>query len=284
MSRDVLIYLNIFLITALVVVSVLFVTYINRPERDTIPDSLYVLEDSLYFDFDDDYWDDYVWDDDEEEERPSFINRTNVENNLTEQELLFMELTRRIQALYGVEEEEEIEEIEEEPEPVISMIDILKAELDSTRVAMQIQYDSLQVLIEILINDHNAEIDGYRNEINRFHRENQTLSRTIAVREQGNLDLRNQISSLNNIITGLRNEIHALRNPVIEPVVELDFKRLANVYNNMDAKKVAQLLQTMTPQQAVNVLKNMNQRKRSQVMTSLPNDVAAVYSELLMRN
>ena len=286
MSREFLIYSIIFLVTAIVVLSILFITYINRPERIDYTDSLYVVPDSLDSEDWDEYYEDYLEDlNYQEASRPSFINRTNVEVQLTEQEKLFMDLMRGIQALHGVgsEPEEEPEEIEEEEqEPEISLIDIITAQLDSTRIAMQIQSDSLRVLIEKLIFDHKTETDSLRSDINRWVRENQTLRRTITIREQSNLDLRNQLSALNNTITGLRNEIHRLMNPPIEPVVEFDYKRLANVYNNMDAKKVGQLLQTMTPEQAVNILKNMNQRKRAAVMQSLPNDIAARYSALLM--
>ena len=71
--------------------------------------------------------------------------------------------------------------------------------------------------------------------------------------------------------------------PPPPPEPPLNYRNLAKLYNNMDAKKVADLMQQMKAEDSVQVLKLMNQRSMAEVMAALPPDVASRYSLLIMK-
>jgi len=283
MNKEVLLYIIIFLIAALITLVVLFIVYINKPEIEYIYDDFYNTNDSLYYD--NEYG--YELIEPIEPSRHSFIDRVEPpDETLNEQEVFLKLLTQRLQALYGIKqpEDDKVDDQEvKETDYLLRELEIVKAQMDSIKAVMQAEIDSLYATIIIQRRSYQSETDSLKKVINDSINENLTQKRTISLREQSNLELRNQISSLNNIITGLKNDIHTLKNPIIIETIQLDHKKLADVYNNMDAKKVANLLQTLPQEQAVNVLIRMNQRKRAQVMSTLPKNVASQYSTLIMK-
>jgi flagellar motility protein MotE (MotC chaperone) len=145
----------------------------------------------------------------------------------------------------------------------------LMAQMDSTMAVMKIEMDSLVTLISAQVLENSNLRDMMRNMIE---------TNTSEIRE-----LNEVIVSLNNVIVGLRNQIQAMTEP-LDDSLDLDFRSLARMYNNMDTNRVAQLLQNMPPEVAVQILRSMNQRKAVQVMAVMPANVASRYSQLLLLN
>lgn len=192
------------------------------------------------------------------------------DSDLSDVEKGFLRLQQMMYAMrHGMPEpEEEIEEEEEEIieiEPII-IVDI-KAQLDSVIVALNLRNDSLNVRID----QYRADISSLLANLDQKDHLVEGLNDSILL-QQLNID-------------SLTDEIYRLLNPEPEPIVErqqLNYVRLARIYNGMDAKKVAQLMQQMPDEDSVNVLKAMNQRKRSQIMAALPARKANDYAQLLM--
>jgi len=167
-----------------------------------------------------------------------------------------------------------------EPEPPEAIVDVVvespvldyRALLDSTIVVMNAQIDSLQNIISV--NNDNNDL----------------LKSSIVYKDGQIVDLGDAIAKLDARIRELRAEIERLNQPPpppppaapAEPPKEPDYRQIARIYNNMDAKKVASLMQEMSPDRSVRILKAMNQRKKSQVMAALPPGVATRYARLLM--
>jgi len=197
-----------------------------------------------------------------EGKRPMF----DVDNpDLTDEERSFLLFQ---QALYNLQYGE--------PEPPEAIVEVVveppmldyKTLLDSTVVVMNAQIDSLQQIID----QKNQDKDN--------------LETTIVSRDGQIGELGNSITNLNAKIDSLRAEIIVLQTPPPPPPAkeekEPDYRQMAKIYNNMDAKKVAQLMQQMSPERSVRILKLMNARKKSQIMAALPAGVATRYSRLLM--
>jgi len=186
--------------------------------------------------------------------------------DLTEDERSLLRLQQYLYTLQHGEPEppEAIVEVVVEP-PVLDY----KPLLDSTIVVMNAQIDSLLQIID----QKNQDKDSLQSTI---------VSKEGFINEQGDT-----ITNLFAQIDSLRAEIVILNTPPPPPpppveVKEPDYKQMARIYNNMDAKKVAQLMQQLSADSSVRILKNMNARKKSQVMAALPPGVAARYTRLLM--
>jgi flagellar motility protein MotE (MotC chaperone) len=203
-------------------------------------------------------------------ERPSRRRRPGLDlpdlddPSLSDAERSFIKLQHILFTMrYGSLMEEEDEEEEEQ----ITIVDI-QAQMDSTIAVMNTQIDSLRSVIELFEND------------------NQNLITSIDVKESEIVELNNSIESLFSMIQTLQDEIYQLQNPEIEEeeVRPPNFRQLARLYNNMDARRVSQLLQRMPPEQSVGILRLMNQRKASQIMAVLPPRVADQYAQIMIDN
>ncbi len=250
MSKDSLIYIIIFLISLLFNVFMLGYVYIMNEKTKTISeelvsDTLAVFDDSLSIakdalkvtDFD----------------RPTFLNRRDIQVELKEHEANYIELAQRIKELYSgqgrVTDKRTLQEI-----------------MDSTLTVMNSKVDSLMKVASLVFRDNN------------------TLLQSIDLKNQQLQDQAMIINDLRDKITDLEKELTLVLNPPFEDDEQLDYKKIARIYNNMDAKKIAQLMQNMSPEKSVKILKNMNQRKVAQVLAALPPAVATQYSQLLLIN
>lgn len=252
MSKDALIYIIVFLVSLLLNVFMLGYYYITTFHKDAVRQA--AIEDSLFVESVELHQKVDSLEIALQETRPSFLNRRMIQQDLQEHEQDYLELARRIRALYSGKDSRSSDE---------KTIADLQTQMDSTLVIM------------------NARVDSLRSIASRLLRENNSLIKSITTKDSQIADLNNLIISLNERIKNLEEENFALMNPV-DDNDDLDFKKIARIYNNMDAKKIAQLLQNMSPEKSVNILKNMNQRKVAQVLAALPPAVATQYSQLLL--
>jgi flagellar motility protein MotE (MotC chaperone) len=266
MKNDMLVYVFIGLVCLLINAVLLWFMVMSRPEIEpTIdvvsisPDSLAIIEEILT--------EIIVEPEEQRPPRRQFVDAPDFfevdESTLSESELAFVKLQ---QMLYTMRYGEPELMPEEEPE-VIEIVEV-EAEIDSTMIKMAMHVEELEAQLELFQND------------------NEHLSHGIGTRDGQIEELRNSIAQLNLMIETLQNEIAILRTPPPPPPVlvvrEPDFRQLARVYNNMDAKRVATLMQSMSDEHSVSVLKIMNQRKVAQIMAALPPAKATAYSRLLL--
>jgi len=281
MSKEALIYVVIFLICLLIGGSLLVTSYIKNIQasiatdtlKDDIPEVLPAIplepetevEEQL-----EESQSSFLETTSTDNRTRTFLNRAEPEreNALQQHEQQYLDLVRQLRMLFGEADTEE--ETEDELEIGLTR----EEEMEITIASMNAQIDSLMIVIHSFIH------------------ENERLKKDLAQRDEEIKNLRQLNENLTLIISNLRQEIYILQNPIIveeeEPIEEIleiiepDYRLIARIFNNMDANRVAQILQTLPPETSANILKTMNQRRIAQVMAALPPRVATQYAELLI--
>ena len=270
-------YLVIFLISILTTGILLFFSYVKNSQTSDIVDTLLVAipadipfeEDTVEMQEIDVH---RTFVNDIEEGRKTFLDRASgsqQQRGLAQHEQEYVSLVEQLRALFGdgtVPEEEEEEIIEE----------IIEEEI--------VRHPSREEILEIANSTLSAQLDTNRLLIQNYRRENERLRENLLARNDEIDALNYLIASLRETIVYLDNQILMLETPeeIEIEVIEPDYRQLARIFNNMDASRVAQILQTLPPETAVNVLRSMNQRRISQVMAALPPRIATQYSQLIM--
>lgn len=247
MSKDALVYIIVFLISFIISGAMLLYVYMTNMPKHTIADTLAVeakIDTEII-----DSLEVYL----EQPQRPSFLDHRSIQSDLQEHEQMYLDLVKQIRDVYSG------------PKTKVVTLEDIQTQMDSTLTVMTAQMDSLKSIINLVM------------------RENSSLIKTIETKDMQLADLNRIITNLNSKIEEFKEEITILSDMETDED-DLDFKKLARIYNNMDPKKIAQLMQNMKPEKSVNILKNMNQRKVAQVMAALPPAVATQYSQLLLIN
>jgi len=310
MSNEVLIYIIIFLVCVLITGGVLTFDFLTKKSLPSqAPDTVvvYVETPSSETVNNQPEFDEYYF-----EPTPETKNTPPDLNDLTPEEQLFLELQKQLQNIYRptIEPLAEMEinidyralrdsliitdlmkNIDELHNQIVAQNDdysLREQSLSSTykdelSTKDQIIQEKDQIIQEMerKMAEKDRIISAKDDTLKQKDRSIDIKENNITLREKQIDELRSQVRSLNNIISGLRKDIYNLKN-TITVVSEPDYLALAKLYNNMNAKKVASLLQNMPPEQSVNILKLMTSRKRAQVMTVLPVDVGTHYSNLMI--
>ncbi|MCL2064532.1 MAG: hypothetical protein FWG98_09195 [Candidatus Cloacimonetes bacterium] len=283
MNKEAMIYLVIFLLSLLITGSLLMYSYMKNSRSSDVVDTLLVeIPENIPYEQDisesqqEETRRTFV--DQEEDDRRTFLNRQGEtsQQGLRPHEQEYVSLVEQLRALFGggmIEEEEE----EEEEEEIIEEIEE-EIELHPTR----------EEILEVTISSMALHLESQRMLMSRYRRENERLREALLSRDDEIIALNYLMETLRETISGLQNEIIVLSTPVeIEEEIEIDitepdYRQLARIFNNMDASRVAQILQTLPPETAINVLRAMNQRRIPLVMAALPPRVATQYSQLLL--
>jgi flagellar motility protein MotE (MotC chaperone) len=265
MKNDLLVYVLIALGCLLINGTFIFFLMLSQPEIERDEELVAVDPDSLDVIVEFEPESEEAEESEPAERRRQYVDAPDFfeidESTLSESELAFVKLQQMLYIMrYGEPE------LMPEEEPVVFEIVEVVAEIDSTMIKMAMHVEELESQLEL------------------FQTNNEQLTQSIGSRDGQIEELRNSIAQLNLMIETLQSEITILRTPPPAPTVvprEPDFRQLARVYNNMDAKKVASLMQSMSDEHSVSVLKAMNQRKVAQIMATLPPAKATAYSRLL---
>ena len=127
------------------------------------------------------------------------------------------------------------------------------AQIDSTKDVLIAKVDSLS-------ENH----QDFMRKINELHRKNLTKQDSLKL-------LQEKITSLETSITDLNTQLESKPDP---KEAQKDYKNninyLANTYNMMNEKKVAQLMNAVPDEDVIQIFKRMNQRKVGKVLAAMP--------------
>jgi flagellar motility protein MotE (MotC chaperone) len=198
------------------------------------------------------------------------------ESKLTDSERELLQLQKMFYALSNpdIDDEEEEEEIIEEP---VEEEIIIEPYLEPILV---INYDEIMNQRK---KEHNTLIDSLKTVINNIQNDNLNLSNQLNNKDKQIVNLNDNKKTLEERIVNLEHEKKELETPPVIEVAEPknDYRQLARIYNGMDSKKAAKIMQQMPSIESTNILRLMNQRKVTQILAALPPKVATEYSQIL---
>ncbi|MGL4523577.1 MAG: MotE family protein [Bacilli bacterium] len=115
----------------------------------------------------------------------------------------------------------------------------------------------------------------------QLKKQSETLKTEVEALKKDQSEKDQQLLKLQSEIDELQRQLET--NAMSNEEIEAKYKSIAKSYSDMKPKQTAEILQKLTPIEAVQILKRMNKDSLTAVLENVPADQAAVYTKLLLQ-